>query len=110
MNAAHFMAQAAMRIACTQDIRTGRAFDFTGRDMAGCHECAGCDSVSRDQELGVIDGMTIVSHSGTVRLCWPCPSCGTSVSEDTVPITAIDHAAEISKDPLCFSCRKKRRA
>jgi len=113
MNSAYFMARAAQHLACTTSVQTGRSFDFTGREMSGCHQCAGCDSLSRNQDLGLVDGAAtipgtvILSHEGQAKLRWSCPDCGTYVYEDTVPITAIEHAKVIAADPMCFTCRRR---
>lgn len=113
MNSAYFMARAAQLLACTTSVQTGQSFDFTGREMSGCHECAGCDSLSRNQDLGVPHGATIIpgtvilSHDGQAKLRWPCPGCGAYVYEDTVPISSTEHAKAIALDPLCCTCRTR---
>ena len=113
MNSAYFMARAAQLLACTTNVQSGRSFDFTGHEMPGCHECAGCDSLARNQDLGLVDGAAtipgtiIMSHEGQAKLRWPCPGCGTQVYEDTVPISAIEHAQAIAEDALCFTCRQR---
>lgn len=113
MNSANFMARAAQQLACTTNVQSGRSFDYTGHQMSGCHECAGCDFLSRNQDLGLVDGVStipgtvILSHEGQAKLRWPCPGCGAYVYENTVPISAIEHAKSIAADPLCFTCRQR---
>lgn len=100
----------ARKTGCTANHVTGEQFDYMGDRIDGCHECCGCEfGHGRGQEnAGVLgDGFSVIMRGQSVQIKWLCPSCGHEVFEDCVPITAIDQASEIAKDPLCHSCRVK---
>lgn len=110
MNSAAFLADFHRRVACTTNVLVGREFDYAGqRQSTGscCADCPGCETKSGDMGLAQSGYLVERNHEGQFSLSWSCPSCGTTVHEDTTPLTSADDAKTVSADPICFSCRKR---
>jgi hypothetical protein len=117
VNSAYFMARAAQRLSCSVNLRTGYAYDFIGKEVNGCADCAGCDSSGRtDMDAGLsggsggaLEGLGWSRQRGKIQLCWPCPGCGAEVREEAGALEATDLAVSIAADPICHSCRRAGR-
>jgi hypothetical protein len=109
MTAAAFLANFSRRVSCTTNVLLAREFDQAGQRQdigSGCADCPGCEDKSGDMGFART-GYRVERNHGQFSLSWACPTCGTSVHEDTTPLTCANDAKTISADPFCHSCRSK---
>lgn len=108
MTAASFLSDFSRRMSCTTNVLHARELDHAGQRQAVgsvCTDCPGCDTKSGDMGLAQ-SGYLVERNLGQFSLAWSCSSCGTTVHEDTTPLTCFNDAKTVSADPICFSCRK----
>lgn len=74
------------------------------------HEnCATCNTRCGSESLGLSGGVEVARAYGSdaFELRWPCPGCGTEVTQETTALASFADAAEAQADPACHRCRLK---
>lgn len=100
---------------CYLRLRDGLAMSFAGevlREPLSCEDCL--SQCSRHKGSTGISGKSFdieirMQHEG-MYLCYKCPSCGVSVTEDTSLIALSNTIKSIENDPACCRCRKAQAA
>jgi len=96
---------------CYLRLRDGVAMSFAGEVLREHLSCGDCFSqCSRHKSSTGISGknfdIEIRMHDSGACLCYKCPSCGVSVTEDTSLIELSNTLKSVESDPACCHCRK----
>lgn len=100
-----------MKGECRLNVQTGAVLRMDGDRMESCADCpAYCMGGARPSGYAnTALQIEIVSlGEGRAKLVWACPGCGHETVEDSSVLKAQEHAKQIERDPLCFTCRSKR--
>lgn len=105
----------SLKGACYLRLRDGLGVSFAGevlREHLSCDDCLSqCSGHKASTGIsGKSFDFEIRMHDSGACLCFKCPSCGVSVTEDTSLIELSNTMKSIENDPSCCRCRKAQAA
>ena len=73
-------------------------------------DCSTCEAKCGSGAIGFSGGVEVarVWGSDAIELRWPCPACGCEVTQETTALASLADAGDVTRDPLCYACRRVR--